>query len=246
MRLSYFRLSLAVCLLLSQACSQVDTYDIENRPFSFEQHQGEWVVLSYWAPWCNTCTQEITHLNELYHQYKDKGLNLYAVSIEPMPLDEQIRQRAKWGIQYPQLRTNPGEQYEFPPVEGVPTMAIIHPNGDLLPYETGGQLSQKIQALLNLNKDSAMTAMSRHFYVSGKVQGVFFRASTKEEAERLKLTGWVKNLPDGRVEVLATGTQEQLDELESWLQEGPATAKVSEVVAKPESYQAFNQFEVTG
>ncbi|OOG61301.1 acylphosphatase [Rhodanobacter sp. B04] len=67
------------------------------------------------------------------------------------------------------------------------------------------------------------------FIVSGRVQGVFYRASTRDQALRLGLTGHAKNLPDGRVEVLASGTAEALDALERWLRQGPPAAKVDAV-----------------
>jgi acylphosphatase len=67
------------------------------------------------------------------------------------------------------------------------------------------------------------------FIVSGRVQGVFYRASTRERALLLGLTGHAKNLPDGRVEVLASGTADALDALELWLREGPPAAKVESV-----------------
>ncbi len=66
-------------------------------------------------------------------------------------------------------------------------------------------------------------------YVEGRVQRVFFRASTAQIAQRLGLTGWARNLPDGRVEVVACGAPQALDELCEWLWEGPAAASVSEV-----------------
>jgi acylphosphatase len=62
------------------------------------------------------------------------------------------------------------------------------------------------------------------FWVSGKVQGVFFRASTREQALRLGLSGSARNLADGRVEVIAAGDDESLERLASWLQEGPPAA----------------------
>lgn len=68
------------------------------------------------------------------------------------------------------------------------------------------------------------------FIVSGKVQGVFFRASTRNEATRLGLHGHARNLADGAVEVVASGSAEALRELEQWLWEGPPAAKVLEVV----------------
>ena len=63
----------------------------------------------------------------------------------------------------------------------------------------------------------------------GRVQGVFFRASTRSEALRLGLTGYAKNLPDGSVEVLACGADPALDELERWLHAGPPAARVDAV-----------------
>jgi acylphosphatase len=71
---------------------------------------------------------------------------------------------------------------------------------------------------------------SRRFLVSGKVQGVFYRASTRNEALRLGLDGYARNLPDGRVEVVAGGRPEALRELEQWLRQGPPAAKVDDVL----------------
>ncbi|HET8943041.1 MAG TPA: acylphosphatase [Rudaea sp.] len=67
------------------------------------------------------------------------------------------------------------------------------------------------------------------FIVSGRVQGVFFRASTREQAQRLKLRGYAKNLSDGCVEVLASGDATAIDLLEHWLQHGPPSARVDNV-----------------
>jgi len=67
------------------------------------------------------------------------------------------------------------------------------------------------------------------FVVSGRVQGVFFRASTREEAQRLGLTGHARNLPDGTVEVVACGDDAALEQLERWLALGPPLAQVIRV-----------------
>ncbi len=66
-------------------------------------------------------------------------------------------------------------------------------------------------------------------YVSGRVQGVFFRASARHEAERLGISGYARNLQDGRVEVLACGPKPLVEELCTWLSKGPAQAHVSNV-----------------
>jgi acylphosphatase len=67
------------------------------------------------------------------------------------------------------------------------------------------------------------------FRVGGKVQGVWFRASTREEAVRLGLRGYARNLPDGDVEVLAIGDEDALQRLAVWLQVGPPMARVDAV-----------------
>jgi acylphosphatase len=68
-----------------------------------------------------------------------------------------------------------------------------------------------------------------HAYVSGRVQGVFYRATTEAVARQLHLTGWVRNLPDGRVELVAEGPQEALDRLIAWAHRGPEHAQVTGV-----------------
>lgn len=68
-----------------------------------------------------------------------------------------------------------------------------------------------------------------HAFVSGRVQGVWFRQSTLEAAQAHGLTGWVRNLDDGRVEVMACGNEHGLMQLEAWLSIGPELATVAEV-----------------
>lgn len=71
---------------------------------------------------------------------------------------------------------------------------------------------------------------SRRFIVSGRVQGVFFRASTKKLADSLNLKGYAKNLQSGQVEVLVQGKSDALEELSEWLNQGPKLSKVESVV----------------
>jgi acylphosphatase len=67
------------------------------------------------------------------------------------------------------------------------------------------------------------------FLVAGKVQGVWFRASAREQAVALGLQGYARNLPDGRVEVVVAGEPSALGALEDWLQRGPPLARVTEL-----------------
>jgi acylphosphatase len=74
-----------------------------------------------------------------------------------------------------------------------------------------------------------MEEITRRFLVTGKVQGVFFRQSARLEANRLRLRGLARNLPDGSVEVVARGSAVAVEELHRWLRRGPAQARVEAV-----------------
>lgn len=85
----------------------------------------------------------------------------------------------------------------------------------------------------------------KSFVVSGRVQGVFYRASTHEAASALGLTGWVRNRDDGKVELLACGETEALLSLEKWLWHGPAHALVDEVDISDVKTADFSDFSVS-
>lgn len=74
-----------------------------------------------------------------------------------------------------------------------------------------------------------------HLEVSGRVQGVFYRASAEAHARKLGLVGWVRNLPDGRVEAVAEGPPEALDAFVAWCHKGPPAARVDEVFVAHEA-----------
>jgi acylphosphatase len=90
-----------------------------------------------------------------------------------------------------------------------------------------------------------MSKICRHCFVSGLVQGVFYRQGTKEQAIAQNLTGWVQNLADGRVEALICGEEERvMDMVNWWLPQGPPRAKVTNVEIKEDNYQELNSFEI--
>ena len=83
-----------------------------------------------------------------------------------------------------------------------------------------------------------------HCYISGRVQGVFFRAHTREQAMLHGVTGWVRNLADGRVEVMACGEEGPLKLLHEWLQRGPAHARVLKVEVREVACRDIEGFTV--
>jgi acylphosphatase len=84
-----------------------------------------------------------------------------------------------------------------------------------------------------------------HITVYGEVQGVFFRSGAKSFASSLGITGWARNKPDGTVEIVAEGSEENIKKLVAWCSEGPDGASVSRVDAKKEKYKGeFSFFSV--
>ena len=83
------------------------------------------------------------------------------------------------------------------------------------------------------------------YTISGRVQGVFFRASTQREARSLGVTGYAKNLPDGSVEVLACGSASAVEQLREWLWVGPPAARVSHVHCAPTKADVSDEFTIS-
>jgi len=82
--------------------------------------------------------------------------------------------------------------------------------------------------------------------IEGRVQGVWFRDSTRSQAVPLGLTGWVRNLPDGRVEAVFEGPEENLKRILAWCRQGPPAARVDKVEALWEEAQGeFSSFKIT-
>ncbi len=80
--------------------------------------------------------------------------------------------------------------------------------------------------------------------IKGKVQGVYYRFAAKEEAEKLGITGWVQYISEGRVEIMATGTRQHLEQLIEWCNKGPEKAQVTSVIVTPLSEETFDAFSV--
>ena len=84
-----------------------------------------------------------------------------------------------------------------------------------------------------------------HIFVNGRVQGVFFRQATKVIAIKNNVTGWVRNLDDGRVEILIEGDDKCIDSVIAWCDCGPANSRVDDIQINNENYLgSFEDFEV--
>ena len=83
-----------------------------------------------------------------------------------------------------------------------------------------------------------------HIKVHGRVHGVYFRQSTQEQAEALQISGWVRNMPDGTVEMMVTGDDKSIDQLTRWCHQGPRKAVVNKVEVTDAPLNKFTSFEI--
>lgn len=84
-----------------------------------------------------------------------------------------------------------------------------------------------------------------HLFVSGRVQGVFFREKTRRKAEKLGVFGWVKNLKDGRLEAVFEGSRQEVEKMLKWAKRGPFFAEVKKLDFENEEYKGeFSTFEI--
>ena len=90
-----------------------------------------------------------------------------------------------------------------------------------------------------------MTGKCVHIFVTGKVQGVFFRQATRVIAIKNNVTGWVRNLDDGRVEIMIEGEDKSVDTITKWCNLGPANSRVDEIKINQEEFLGeYENFEV--
>jgi len=91
-----------------------------------------------------------------------------------------------------------------------------------------------------------MNNIRLHVFISGRVQGVWFRENTLKKAKNLGIFGWVKNLPDGKVEAVFEGEKEKVEKMLEWSKRGPFFAKVTGLEARDEAYkEEFSDFTIS-
>ncbi len=98
---------------------------------------------------------------------------------------------------------------------------------------------------MSARSDSDDTRSRVHVVISGKVQGVFFRANVRDLALKLNVNGWIKNLPNGRVEAMFEGKNDDVEKMINFCKTGPLGAKVDDIEVKREDYRGeFSGFTI--
>ena len=116
---------------------------LQGEKISFSSLQGKWVLINYWASWCNPCLDEIAELNEFYDNNNEK-VALFAVNYEGQSVREQRYVAEKLALRYPSLASDPAKELNLGGIRGVPATFVFNPQGQLSEVLYGPQTQKSL------------------------------------------------------------------------------------------------------
>ena len=150
---------LVFCLILGLVCltgckHEVKYRDAQGNTILRSDLNGKWVVLNYWASWCNYCEQEVAEFNDFF-KTKDDNVVLYGVNFDGLLNDELKKAASEFGIQYPVLQQDIGPDFGISEVTGIPATVIISPKGEVLLKKLGLVTKAELEKYLITKQDAA-------------------------------------------------------------------------------------------
>jgi thiol-disulfide isomerase/thioredoxin len=137
-------------LIASASLSHADVLlkDTHGQSTSFSALKGKWVLINYWAGWCQTCVDEIPEFNRFYQSHKKDPVALFAVNFDALPLFEQKNLIKHFNISYPNLLKDPANDLRLGDITGVPVTFIFNPEGQLVKTLYGGQTAKTLDKVI--------------------------------------------------------------------------------------------------
>lgn len=132
------------------ALANVVLNDTEGHHIPFSSLKGKWVLINYWASWCQSCVDEIPALNHFYKKHRHDPIALFGVNYDSLPLFEQKNIIKQFDIAYPSLLGHPAEELNLGDIAGVPVTFIFNPQGKLAHVLFGGQTVKALEKALAL------------------------------------------------------------------------------------------------
>ena len=149
--LSFFR-SILILFYLSGFSTVIyanmTLIDISGKKIPFSSLQGKWVMINYWASWCQPCLDEISELNAFYYRHHDQ-VAVFAVNFDGVSLQQQQQLIKTYQITYPSLRDDPAEDLALGELVGVPATFVFNPQGQLVNTLYGGQTIDSLEAAIH-------------------------------------------------------------------------------------------------
>ena len=123
-------------------------HPIHGKQIPFSELQGKWVLINYWASWCQPCLDEIPELNRFYDNNNKEKLALFAVNYDMLPDEMQQKIIQHYDIHYPALKKDPAGSLHLGDIRGVPVTFVFNPQGELTDTLYGGQTAKHLSALI--------------------------------------------------------------------------------------------------
>lgn len=138
--------SLCVAAIVS-GCSKPDFVDTAGENGRFKDFQGKWLVINYWAEWCEPCREEIPEFNRFAHNHKDSA-EVFAVSYDTLSSEQLAAQAERMNIEYRVLTDDPAALLGFRKPQVLPATYILKPDGSFYKELLGPQTEESIKTLL--------------------------------------------------------------------------------------------------
>lgn len=144
------RLLIFLALILLSACNPSPTVyqDTEGKNINFSQLHDKWIIINYWASWCEPCFTEIPALNAFHHAQKDKNVVILGVNydfVAPSKLKQIVQQM---DIQFPVLTTDPAKHLGIETLPGLPATYVFAPKGKLVRKLYGPQTQNDLEKVI--------------------------------------------------------------------------------------------------
>ncbi|NNM59336.1 MAG: TlpA family protein disulfide reductase [Legionellales bacterium] len=135
-------------LLLTLAGCSASLSTVDDKTVSLQQLKGKWVIVTYWADWCDNCQSEILELNKFYREHKSQDVILLGVNFDNLPINQLEKDIAQNHIHYPILKNNPADLLKLGTVDVLPTTFIINPHGKIVYKLMGSQSAETLDKII--------------------------------------------------------------------------------------------------
>ncbi len=149
-RLKVFAAAVGIALTMVGWASASPLLDSKNHEIDPAKWRDHWVIINYWATWCDACSQEIPELNQFYQHYHDKVV-MYGVNYDNLTSNQLRNAIAQMQIQFPVLQTDPAKIFNLPSLNVLPTTFILDPQGKLVKQLVGPQTTQDLENIVHVS-----------------------------------------------------------------------------------------------